>query len=97
MLALGRSTNATPQRQISLASTGISSMTSSTITTNGMNKLKLSVSGLRTPATPISPSPGNSTPALTSGGFPIRYGQATILTAPPKLVEIGRASCRERV
>ena len=49
---------------------------------------ELSVSGLRTPATPISPSPGNSTPALTSGGFPIRYGRATILTAPPKLVAI---------
>ena len=89
MSALGRSTNSTPQRRISLAPTGISSsMTSSTTTTNGINKLKLSVSGLRTPTTPISPSPGNSTPALTSGGFPIRYGRATILTAPPKLVAI---------
>lgn len=94
MSALSRSTtNSTPQRRISLAPTGISSsmMSSSTTTTNGMNKLKLSVSGLRTPTTPISPSPGNSTsttPALNSGGFPIRYGRATILTAPPKLVAI---------
>jgi pyrimidine and pyridine-specific 5'-nucleotidase len=91
MSALSRSTtNSTPQRRISLAPTGISSsmMSSSTTTTNGMNKLKLSVSGLRTPTTPISPSPGNTTPALNSGGFPIRYGRATILTAPPKLVAI---------
>ena len=35
--------------------------------------------------------PRNSTstsPALSSGGFSIRYGRATILTAPPKLVAI---------
>ena len=98
MSALGRSTNAPPQRRISLAPTGMSSSTSSmttsstTTTTNGMNnnKLRLSVSGLRTPTTPISPSPRNSTSTtpLSSGGFPIRYGRATILTAPPKLVAI---------
>lgn len=92
MSALGRSTNSIPQRRISLAPTGMSSSmstTTTTTTTNGMNKLRLSVSGLRTPTTPISPSPGNATPALTSGGsFPIRYGRATILTAPPKLVAI---------
>ena len=92
MSALSRSTNSIPQRRITLAPTGISSsssmMTSSTTTMNGMNKLRLSVSGLRTPTTPISPSPGNSTPGPTSGGFPIRYGRATILTAPPKLVAI---------
>ena len=95
MSVLGRSTTSTPQRRISLAPTGISlssSMMSTTTTTNGMNnKLRLSVSGLRTPTTPISPSPRNSTsttPALSSGGFPIRYGRATILTAPPKLVAI---------
>ena len=92
MSALGRSTNGTPQRRISLAPTGISS-SSTTTTTNGMNnnKLRLSVSSLRTPTTPVSPSPRNSTsttPALSSGGFPIRYGRATILTAPPKLVAI---------
>ena len=95
--ALGRSTNSAPQRRISLAPIGISSSSmmssSTTTTTNGMNnnKLRLSVSGLRTPTTPISPSPRNSTsttPAPTSGGFPIRYGRATILTAPPKLVAI---------
>jgi len=48
------------------------------------------VSGPRTPTTPISLSPGNSTstiPALTSPGkFPIRYGRATISTASPKSV-----------
>ena len=88
MSALGRSTNSIPQRRISLAPTGLSSSMSPTTTTNGMNKLKLSVSGLRTPTTPISPSPGNGSPALSSGGFPIRYGRATILTAPPKLVAI---------
>ena len=92
--ALGRSTNSAPQRRISLAPTRLSSSmstttTTTTTTTNGMNKLRLSVSGLRTPTTPISPSPGNSTPVLTpTGGFPIRYGRATILTAPPKLVAI---------
>ena len=92
--ALGRSTNSAPQRRISLAPTRLSSSmstttTTTTTTTNGMNKLRLSVSGLRTPTTPVSPSPGNSTPVLTSsGGFPIRYGRATILTAPPKLVAI---------
>ena len=37
--------------------------------------------------TPISPSPG-TTPALTLGGLPIRYGQAMILTTLPKLVAI---------
>ena len=89
MSALGRSTNSIPQRRISLAPTGISLSSSMSTTTNGTNnnKLRLSVSGLRTPTTPISPSPG-TTSALTSGGFPIRYGRATILTAPPKLVAI---------
>ena len=92
--ALGRSTNSIPQRRrISLAPTGISSlfssMMSTTTTTNEMDN-RLSVSGLRTPITPINPSPDTSTtPALTSGGFPTRYGRATILTAaPPKFVAI---------
>ena len=55
---------------------------------NGMNnRLRLNVSGLRTPTTPIGPSPG-TTPALALGGLPIQYGQATTLTALPKLVAI---------
>lgn len=87
--ALGRSTNSTtPQRRISLApSTGAGASTN----TNAMNKLKLSVSAPRTPTTPISPSPGNtalSASGLGGAGFPIRYGRATILTAPPKIVAI---------
>ena len=62
-------------------------MMSKMTTTNGMNnRLRLNVSGLRSPTTPISPSPG--TTPLTLGGLPIRYGQVTILTAPPKLVAI---------
>ena len=89
MSVLGRSASGTPQRRISLVSTGLSSSTTTTATTNGVNKLKLSVSGSRTPTTPLSPSPRSSiTSASTSGGFPIRYGRATILTAPPKLVAV---------
>jgi len=91
MSVLGRSTSSTPQRRISLAPTSVSSSSTTTMTNaNGMNKLKLSVSGPRTPTTPSTPSPRSSsiTPAPTSGGFPIRYGRATILTAPPKLVAI---------
>ena len=56
-------------------------MTSSTTTTNGMNnKLRLFGTPTSTP----------STPTLTSelGVFPIRYGRATILTSPPKLVAV---------
>ncbi|KIM43807.1 hypothetical protein M413DRAFT_443693, partial [Hebeloma cylindrosporum] len=78
---LGRSTSSisTPHRRISLAAPS-QSMSSS------FNKSRLSVSGPRTPTTPLTPSPRNSTPA--PGAFPIRYGRATILTAPPKLVAI---------
>ena len=88
MSVLGRSTSSTPRRRISLAPTSFSSST--TTMTNGVNKLKLSISGPRTPTTPQTPSPRSSsiTPAPTSGGFPIRYGRATILTAPPKLIAI---------
>lgn len=80
---LSRSTTSnsisTPQRRISLApSTGGSMVTP-------LNKSRLSMSGTRTPTTPLSPSPREGTPA---GGFPIRFGRATILTAPPKLVAI---------
>ncbi|KAF8801505.1 hypothetical protein BYT27DRAFT_7198297 [Phlegmacium glaucopus] len=100
MSALGRSTTSNPQRRISLApSTGTGASTTN-INTNTTNKLRLSVSASRTPTTPISPSPRNSitpvlTPVSTSGlggtggaGFPIRYGRATILTAPPKVVAV---------
>ncbi|KAH9476093.1 F-box/WD repeat-containing protein 7 [Psilocybe cubensis] len=75
---LGRSTTSnsisTPQRRISLA-------TSASGSVSAANKSRLSVSGSRTPTTPLSPSPG-------PGGFPVRFGRAAILTAPPKLVAI---------
>ena len=78
---LGRSTSSisTPQRRITLAALSPNSTTS-------LNKPRLSTSGARTPTTPLTPSPRNGTPG--SGGFPVRYGRATILTAPPKLVAI---------
>ncbi|PPQ94181.1 hypothetical protein CVT25_003818 [Psilocybe cyanescens] len=80
---LGRSTTSssisTPQRRISMAASTTGSVSS-------VNKARLSVSGSRTPTTPLSPSPRNGTP--TSGGFPVRFGRAAILTAPPKLVAI---------
>jgi len=78
---LGRSTLSIsmPQRRVSLAAPSHNNSTS-------FNKSRLSVSGLRTPTTPLSASPRNSTPA--PGAFPICYGRATILTAPPKLVAI---------
>ena len=77
---LGRSTSSisTPQRRVSLAAPPHGNSTS-------LNKSRLNVSGSRTPTTPLTPSPRDSTSA---GGFPIRYGRATILTAPPKLVAI---------
>ncbi|KAF9479123.1 hypothetical protein BDN70DRAFT_879098 [Pholiota conissans] len=80
---LSRSTTSnsisTPQRRISLAAPSTGN------TANPLNKSRLSMSGTRTPTTPLSPSPREGTPA---GGFPIRFGRAAILTAPPKLVAI---------
>ncbi|KAF6760496.1 hypothetical protein DFP72DRAFT_1042523 [Ephemerocybe angulata] len=61
----------------------------------GPGSLRSSVNGggggLRSgAATPLSPSPRNGTPGTPGGGggFAVRYGQAAILTAPPKLVAI---------
>ena len=76
--ALGRSTNSTgvstPNRRTSLVTPapggGVSTL-----------KSRLSVSGSRTPTTPLSPSPG-------PGGFPARFGRAAILTAPPRVVTL---------
>ncbi|KAF9531327.1 hypothetical protein CPB83DRAFT_761404 [Crepidotus variabilis] len=61
---------------------------------NRSTSSRLSVGG----NTPTSPSPRGATPSLSlsmnpagasqNGGFPIRFGRATILTAPPKLVAI---------
>lgn len=80
--SLARSTSSvsTPQRRPSL----ITPSSSASIT-----KGRLSVSGPRTPTTPgmVSPSPRTGTP-LASPLFPIRYGRAAILTAPPKIIAI---------
>ncbi|EDR09874.1 uncharacterized protein LACBIDRAFT_318148 [Laccaria bicolor S238N-H82] len=69
----------TPHRRISL-------IAPSPINSSINNKGRLSVSGSRTPTTPLSPSPRNSTPA--PGLFPVRFGRAAILTAPPKLIAV---------
>ncbi|KDR79285.1 hypothetical protein GALMADRAFT_223515 [Galerina marginata CBS 339.88] len=79
--ALGRSVTSnsisTSHRRISLASSNapppLSRSSSSRLSVSG---------GPRTPTTPLSPSPRNSTPA------PMLFGRAAILTAPPKLVAI---------
>ena len=78
---LGRSTSSisTPQRRISLAAPSHNNGTS-------FNKSGLSVGAPMISTTPLSASPRNSTPA--PGAFPIRYGRATILTVPPKLVAV---------
>ncbi|KAF9556893.1 hypothetical protein CPC08DRAFT_710894, partial [Agrocybe pediades] len=91
---LSRSTTAssgisfTPQRRISLQAPG-SVAGSSRSNLNTSTRLSMSGGGPRTPTatatSPMSPSPRNATP---SQGFPIRYGRAAILTAPPKLVAI---------
>jgi pyrimidine and pyridine-specific 5'-nucleotidase len=71
--SLTRSTSsAVPSRRPSLA------MSVSGPSSKGRSSM--SMTGPRTPTTPISP--GRGTPTL----FPVRYGRATILTAPPKLV-----------
>ncbi|TFK44441.1 hypothetical protein BDQ12DRAFT_593867 [Crucibulum laeve] len=72
---LGRSTS-TPQRRPSLIASSSASV---------ISKGRLSISSPRTPTTPVTASPRNGTPAPA---FPIRYGRAAILTAPPKLVAI---------
>ncbi|KAF9540693.1 hypothetical protein CPC08DRAFT_824448 [Agrocybe pediades] len=91
---LSRSTTAssgissTPQRRISLQAPG-SVAGSSASNLSRSTRLSMSGGGPRTPTatatSPMSPSPRNATP---SQGFPIRYGRAAILTAPPKLVAI---------
>lgn len=80
--SLARSTSSisTPQRRTSLITPSSSA---------SIAKGRLSVSGLRTPTTPgpMSPSPRTSTP-LAGPLFPVRYGRAAILTAPPKIIAI---------
>ncbi|KAF9002532.1 hypothetical protein BDQ17DRAFT_1357030 [Cyathus striatus] len=75
---LERSTSSisTPQRRPSLMAS-----TSGSVKSKG----RLSVSGPRTPGTPASASPRTGTPTPL---FPIHFGRAAILTAPPKLVAI---------
>lgn len=52
----------------------------------GRNSSRSSLSSLS--STPITPSPRTSTPGPGSPLFPIHFGRAAILTAPPKLVAI---------
>ncbi|KII85487.1 hypothetical protein PLICRDRAFT_116210 [Plicaturopsis crispa FD-325 SS-3] len=47
-------------------------------------KSRMSLNSPRTPTTPISPSPRTGTPV----SFPVRFGRAAILTAPPKVVAL---------
>jgi pyrimidine and pyridine-specific 5'-nucleotidase len=81
---MGRSTTSnsisTSQRRISLAAPSPGNVP------NALNKSRFSLSGTRTPTTPLSPSPREGTPA--PDGFSVRFGRAAILTAPPKLVAI---------
>ncbi|KAF8192949.1 hypothetical protein BJ912DRAFT_961474 [Pholiota molesta] len=83
---MGRSTTSnsisTSQRRISLAAPSPGNVP------NALNKSRFSLSGTRTPTTPLSPSPREGTPA--PDGFSVRFGRAAILTAPPKLVAIKR-------
>ncbi|KAL1669902.1 hypothetical protein GGF50DRAFT_43416 [Schizophyllum commune] len=90
--ALGRSTSSavSSARRQSILNSSSNSPTSPLATSQGpMSKARLSVSGINpfnprasTPGMPASPR--GSTPV----SFPVRFGRATILTAPPKLVSI---------
>ncbi|KAJ2918091.1 hypothetical protein MD484_g2321, partial [Candolleomyces efflorescens] len=79
--SLGQSTSSisTPGRRSSLA-----------VSVNGppalKGRLSLNVSNGGAPRSPLSPSPRGGTPAPPT--FSVRFGQAAILTAPPKLVGI---------
>lgn len=79
--SLGQSTSSisTPGRRSSLA-----------VSVNGppafKGRLSLNVSNSGVPRSPLSPSPRGGTPAPAT--FSVRFGQAAILTAPPKLVAI---------
>ncbi|TFK65277.1 hypothetical protein BDN72DRAFT_824755 [Pluteus cervinus] len=79
--SLARSTSSsisTPQRRPSLMK--------STSDNHSVVSKRLSVATPRTSlAAPLSPSPRTSTP---SSPFPIRFGRAAILTAPPKLIAV---------
>jgi pyrimidine and pyridine-specific 5'-nucleotidase len=76
--SLSRSTSSIstpPRRTIQAASTPLAK-----------TRLSLNSTVPRTPGTPLSPSSRSGTP-LTSA-FPIRFGRAAVLTAPPTLVAV---------
>ena len=67
------------------------------LSTGKISRLSVGGQGYRMPVlSPLSPSPRHSTSGFASGsgsaggnsGFSHRFGRATILTAPPKLVAI---------
>ncbi|KAF9449871.1 hypothetical protein P691DRAFT_631732, partial [Macrolepiota fuliginosa MF-IS2] len=73
-----------PQWRTSLASP-------SPLPSMGSKRLSMSINSGRSSLAPLSPSTRNSTPAPgtpTGPLFPIHFGRAAILTAPPKLVAI---------
>ena len=76
--ALGRSTNLTGVSTLNRRTSLVTPAPGGGVSTL---KSRLSVSGSRTPTTPLSPSPG-------PGGFPARFGRAAILTAPPRVVAL---------
>ncbi|KAL4252237.1 putative E3 ubiquitin ligase complex SCF subunit sconB [Abortiporus biennis] len=81
--SLSRSTSfATPDRRKTLGSSY--SSTGPPSTGSGRGRLSLAIGSA--PMTPISPSSRNGTP--NSANFPIRFGRAAVLTAPPKLVGV---------
>ena len=51
------------------------------------SRLSLSTSASRTSLVPLNLSP-SSAAGSNPGGFPFRFGRATVLTAPPKLVAV---------
>ncbi|KAF8882142.1 hypothetical protein BD779DRAFT_946289 [Infundibulicybe gibba] len=53
-----------------------------------MSKGRLSLNVPRTPTTPMSPTSRSATPLMLGSPFPVRFGRAAILTAPPKLVAL---------
>ncbi|KAI0929381.1 hypothetical protein AcV7_005249 [Taiwanofungus camphoratus] len=90
--SLSRSTSSisTPQRRSTLSLTKSPLAISPAALEFGLKgRLSLNVARPSTPSTPLSPSPRTGTPvSTTTSAFPIRFGRAAVLTAPPKLVAV---------
>jgi len=87
--SLSRSTSSmsTPQRRNTLSiPSGAKSPLSPGFGLNLKSRLSLSTA---LPSAPLSPSPRTGTPVSSTGSaFPIRFGRAAVLTAPPKLIAV---------